>query len=159
MFGDSRLPERFWAKIAVDEGSGCWLWKACTDRYGYGQFRVGSRTDGSSRMARAHRVVYETLVGEILKGLQADHLCRVRRCVNPTHLEPVTQRENILRGEAAAARNAAKTHCVRGHEFSEENTYWRPDGGRECRACKRRWAREQANRTHKQTLEPRNEIK
>jgi hypothetical protein len=135
-YGDDRLPQRFWDKVKVDGGSGCWLWTAYTSRKGYGQLRLGSKD------CLAHRVAYEALVGEIPEGLQCDHLCRIRRCVNPEHLEPVTSRENTLRGDTVAARNAAKTHCPIGHEFSEENTRVLKGGRRECRACHRRWQRE-----------------
>jgi hypothetical protein len=86
-------------------------------------------------MVYVHRVVYEALVKPIPVGLVLDHLCRVRHCVNPAHLEPVTQRENVLRGETAPAANKAKTHCVRGHPFSGQNLILRKSGVRECRTC------------------------
>lgn len=84
----------------------------------------------------AHRVMYENMVGEIPKDLQIDHLCRVRRCINPLHLEAVTRKENILRGNGMGARMARKTHCLRGHEFTPENTY-KSKRGRECRTCRK----------------------
>ena len=94
---------------------------------------------------RPHRVVYEALVGPIPDGLELDHLCFNRRCVNPNHMEPVTGYENILRGNSFSAVNARKTHCIHGHEFTEENTYvvtqnGRP--GRQCKTCRRRRTRE-----------------
>ncbi len=109
--------ERFWVK--VDVLGDCWLWAAGLDGHGYGQFRVGSRTDGTRRMVRAHRWAYEHLVGVIPDGLDLDHLCRTPRCVNPAHLEPVTNRENSRRGFAsrgATARHGMKSmydhhHC------------------------------------------------
>lgn len=120
--------ERFWAK--VDKGSGCWMWRPekNPDRYGY------LYVDG--RLVKAARFSYEMVAGPIPPGLQLDHLCRNRRCVNPAHLEPVTQRENILRGECMTAVNARKTHCLRGHPLSGENlsSYSR---GRTCKACAR----------------------
>lgn len=130
------MPERFWAKVEVDEGSGCWLWRAAHNPAGYGRLTRGGKA------YLAHRVAYEALVGEIPEGLVTDHLCRVTRCVNPEHLEPVMDRENILRGEAPTARNAVKTHCDHGHEFSEENTRMLKGGRRRCMACHRRRRRE-----------------
>jgi hypothetical protein len=84
----------------------------------------------------AHRFVYEQLGGLIPPGLQLDHRCRLRACVNPAHLEPVTARENLLRGATVTAANAAKTHCHAGHVFDDENTYRRGEW-RYCRPCRR----------------------
>lgn len=86
---------------------------------------------------RAHVVSYVAHRGQIPDGLVLDHLCRVRNCVNPAHLEPVTNRENILRGDSPSAQNARKTRCIRGHELSGENLYQKPDGNRQCRECQR----------------------
>jgi hypothetical protein len=125
------LEERFMEKVEKTE-DGCWLWLASLDARGYGQFRRPE----PPHIAKAHRVSYELHVGPIPEGLTLDHLCRVRHCVNPDHLEPVTNRENILRGESFTAQQARQTHCVRGHEFTPENTHvWR--GHRGCRACDR----------------------
>lgn len=146
--GDKRLPDRFWAKVQVNE-AGCWLWRASTTGWsGYGKFWA----DG--RFALAHRQSYEALVGAVPAGLELDHLCRVRRCVNPAHLEPVTHAVNVQRGGQADAnrrRGAAVTHCVRGHAYDAENTYWRSgDGQRVCRACNRAAvARYQARQEHR----------
>ena len=124
------IPERFVEKIAIRPGPACWDWLAGRDHKGYGQFWL----DGGTRLA--HRVSYEYANGPIPNGLQLDHLCRNRACVNPAHLEPVTGRDNLLRGETKAAMNAAATHCSNGHAFDEVNTYhWR--GHRICRACGR----------------------
>lgn len=97
---------------------------------GYGVF------NWKSERTKAHRAVFELLEGAIADGLEPDHLCEVTLCVRPSHLEPVTHRVNILRGQSPAAQNARKTHCLKGHEFTAENTYERPDGGRRCRTCR-----------------------
>lgn len=123
--------ERFWAKVAEPDGNGCRLWTASVDVGGYGSFKL----DGAMR--KAHRVAYEWTRGPIPDGLCLDHLCRVRSCVNPDHLEPVTQQENMRRGEMWTRRSAqqrSRTHCLRGHEYTPENTRIRPKG-RECRMC------------------------
>lgn len=119
---------RFFAK--VNKTSGCWLWTA-SKRRGYGAFYF------EGRHWAAHRWAYEHLVGPIPAGLQLDHLCRVPACVNPNHLEPVTGRVNLLRGDTFQAANARKTRCVNGHPFSPENTYIIKDGKRACRTCRR----------------------
>lgn len=86
---------------------------------------------------RAHRFMYRLLRGEIPAGLQLDHLCRVRHCVNPWHLEAVTARVNVLRGIGPTAQNAQKTRCPLGHPLSDENTYRNAQGERRCRICRR----------------------
>lgn len=127
-----KQPDRWRTRFARHSDTGCWEWTGTILDSGYGQYW----SDG--RGVYAHRYVYEQLVGPIPDGLTLDHLCRNRRCVNPAHLEPVTHRTNIHRGVAPTAENAAKTHCVRGHEFTPENTYIRTDGVRRtCRACMR----------------------
>lgn len=111
--------ERFWSK--VDKTPDCWLWTAGKDWDGYGIFA----RDGS-RSCRAHRWSYEQAIGPIPEGLQIDHLCRVRNCVRPDHLEAVTSRTNTLRGETRAAKNAIKTHCPYGHLLND---------ARKCSVC------------------------
>ena len=97
---------------------------------GYGQFRVGTQRK------LAHRVAYEWSLGEIPEGLDLDHLCRVRNCVNPSHLEPVTRQENLRRGIGNPHKH--KTHCPRRHEYNEENTYYDSKRNkRQCRVCRR----------------------
>lgn len=92
----------------------CWLWAGTKDPRGYGYIYV-RRLGKPYHPKQAHRVIYEALVGEIPKGLHIDHLCRVPSCVNPSHLEPVTLRENVLRGVGVSAKNAKKIHCPIGH--------------------------------------------
>lgn len=125
-----RLPKRFAAKVAV-AASGCWEWTGYKSELGYGQFnKKGNKTNGRKLM-KAHRFAYECLVGPIPDGLELDHLCRNPSCVNPAHLEPVTHRENMRRGVLGA-----RTHCLHGHPFDEENTYTHPSvRGRICRTC------------------------
>jgi hypothetical protein len=118
----------------TDRSADCWLWTARIAPDGYAFVSAWGRT------MPAHRAAYLALVGPILEGLQIDHLCRVRHCVNPAHLEPVTPRENLLRSESA---NARKTHCPQGHPYDEANTAWKKNG-RHCRTCAR--AFEQARR-------------
>lgn len=124
---------RFWSKISVDPTTGCWHWRAHVLPTGYGMFKL----DG--KMRRAHRVAYELFVGEVPEGLELDHTCKTRDCVNPSHLEPVTHLENMRRGH-----NATKTHCPHGHPYDEENTYRDAQGRRYCRACNRAAARRRA---------------
>jgi hypothetical protein len=110
---------------------------------GYGKW---PRHDGGSRMA--HRRVYELLVGPIPEGLQMDHLCRVKRCVNPDHLEPVTGSENVLRAVRIEDRNA----CLHGHPWTEENILVDYDGHRRCRVCRREQRRLQQQRRRERAL-------
>lgn len=108
----------------------CWLWTGTVSRKGYGHHGW----EGATRIT--HRIAYQLVVGPIPEGLELDHLCRNRACCNPDHLEAVTHAINALRGISANAINARKTHCLRGHEFTPENT--RIDSfGRHCRACRR----------------------
>lgn len=124
----------------VVDASECWLWQGVVTNAGYGHVWA------KGRRILAHRVFYERHVGAIPLGMELDHLCRVRRCVNPAHLEPVTTRENILRGSAPTAANARKTHCKRGHPLSGDNLYLNR-GRRICVTCMRdrdrRWRQKQ----------------
>lgn len=118
--------ERFLEKVSVD-ASGCWPWVGALKSNGYGSFRGVDHT-----VVHAHRFSYELFVGPIPEGLALDHLCRVRHCVNPDHLEPVTARENGRRG----LLGEAKTHCAQGHPYDGDNVYVSPRGWRSCRACR-----------------------
>lgn len=126
------IPQRFWSKVHVLP-NGCWIWTAATSHRGYGLFRVGSRSDSSRKSIHAHRFAYECLVGTIPLGLQSDHLCRNRACVNPSHIELVTAQENAQRG----LNGRLKTHCAQGHPFNKTNTYRNQRGWRKCRTCNR----------------------
>jgi hypothetical protein len=131
--------DRFWSK--VDRGEGCWLWTAGRTGAGYGIFWLRGGN------ALAHRLSYQIANGSIPDGLHIDHLCRVRHCVNPEHMEPVTIGVNVLRGIGITAMNVRKTHCAHGHEFTPENTFTMSNGGRGCRACRRKhWAEQAAQR-------------
>lgn len=110
----------------------CLLWTGTKDKNGYGRFSLGWLLGPF----RAHRLAYEMLIGPIPLSLVLDHLCRNPSCVNPHHLEPVTNRENIRRGDGWAGLNARKTHCKRGHPLSGENLYETPKG-RHCKSCQR----------------------
>lgn len=124
----SVLLARFW--VRVEKGDGCWLWHG-TRCDGYGHFRGHGKSRG------AHRIAYELLIGPVPEGLELDHLCRNRGCVNPAHLEPVTHEENWRRGQSFSAVNAQKTHCPHGHEYTPENTYRSASHprSRRCRQC------------------------
>ena len=126
--------ERFYSKVDFGGAGDCWLWLGALDRGGYGSFYIAK-----GRKAKAHRFAYEHMEGPIPAALDLDHLCRVRHCVNPDHLDPVTRGENIRRGLVPVlvrARQAAKTHCPKGHPYDEVNTYVTPNGRRNCRACR-----------------------
>lgn len=127
---------RVWRWLTENAETGCWEWSGVLSADGYGRIRV----DG--KWLLIHRFMYERKVGPIPEGLQLDHLCRVRNCANPEHLEPVTCKENLARGDTFQARNAQKTHCPRGHEYDMVNSA----GSRECRTCRRRTGRDHARR-------------
>jgi len=133
------LAERFWKKVEITES--CWIWHGHRGKFGHGSIRTGGV--GFPKEA-AHRVAYKLLVGPIPEGLVLDHLCRHGWCVNPAHLEPVTNAENLLRGETGPGINSRKTQCKNGHPFDEANTYRLPSDPsfRRCRTCKNAKLRE-----------------
>lgn len=122
--------QRFQAKFTPEPTTGCYLWTANLNSVGYGIFAFGP----NKKLVLAHRWAFQTAYGFLPPEL--DHICNVRCCVNPRHLRPTTHRDNIARQSGPVGENARKTHCKRGHAFTPENTYRRPDGhGRQCRAC------------------------
>lgn len=121
------LTSRFWSKVLPGEGEECWPWTAFSAHGGYGRFSISGHRP---RVLKAPRVAYALAVGPIPEGMTVDHRCRNPRCCNPLHLELVTLEENSRRKEAA-------THCVRGHEFTPENTGRAWGGGRRCLTCHR----------------------
>lgn len=122
----------FFSRFEIIQESGCWEWIASINGAGYGQVRIRGRTFA------AHRVSYSIHKGELDLELVIDHMCRNRKCVNPEHLRQVTPKTNTLENsEGVSAKNKKKTHCWRGHEFNEKNT-WKAKGkygGRHCRVC------------------------
>lgn len=134
--GDPRLPLKFWKNVQQSEG-GCWVWMGNRHYAGYGRLNWGGKT------SFAHRVAYIELVGDIPDGCELDHLCRAKGCCNPRHLEPVSHAENMRRSPFMHRNFAAtweerreRTHCIRGHEYTPENTK-RQQKGRICVTCRR----------------------
>jgi hypothetical protein len=129
--------ERFWPKVHKTET--CWLWTAAHIPLGYGMFWNGHR------LMCAHQFAYELLVGPVPDGSELDHLCRTPACVRPDHLEPVTHRVNMQRGntgQPSGTQQRAKTHCPQGHPYDATNTYITPSSGaRNCRICRAAWDR------------------
>jgi hypothetical protein len=127
--------DRFWSYVKKTKT--CWLWTGCLSggnttvdpKPKYGVFGI------NWKQIYAHRFSYELYKGKILDDMQIDHLCKNTKCVNPDHLEAVTAKENTLRSSAGSAINAKKTHCIRGHPFTPQNTYIQDLGHRIKRAC------------------------
>ena len=150
---------RFLAKIQVSEtlswnGTPCWIWTAGLDISGYGELWIGP---GKSQEAKAHRVSREIFKGAIPQGLECDHLCRNRSCVNPDHIEPVTRQVNFQRGDQSPlergrallqVRLKAITHCPQGHEYTLANTHLKRGRARSCRQCARDYAKRKWRERH-----------
>ena len=123
------LTKRFWDKVIIKNSKECWNWIGGKNK-GYGIFYYG-------KSYSAHRLLFLSIYGSIPKGLQVDHKCRNRSCVNPHHLRLLTNKENVLIGIGPTAINKRKTHCPKGHEYNNKNTYIDKNGWRNCRHCHR----------------------
>lgn len=144
---DTSLAARFWSKVDKRGLDECWEWTRCLDAQGYGKFNIRARVNRF-----AHRMAYELMVGPIPDGLVIDHLCRNPRCVNPAHLEAVTQEVNCQRRFAVrrvpvvnmiqSHRDPGRTHCKHGHELTEISIRISSNGGVYCRICQRRYRAE-----------------
>lgn len=128
-FNEKTFEEKFWPRIEMDPNGGCWLWTGGLDTGGYSVIQHQGRT------RIGHRLSYENLIGPIPVGLQLDHKCRVRACVNPDHLEPVTAKENVRRSPIHVG---SRKHCPKGHAYDAENTKISGSTGeRICISCRR----------------------
>lgn len=131
-----RVVEVFWRQVEIADADACWRWLGPHTPAGYARYH---------KHGEAHRFIYELESGPIADGLQIDHLCRNRWCVNPAHMEAVTQKENVLRGVSPCAINARKTHCPQGHSYADpQHLYVDRLGYRHCRTCSK--ARQLARR-------------
>lgn len=128
------IGERFEADIDRSGPTSCWIWRGPHDGNGYGRLYIAH-----GKFLSVHRYAYEQRFGAIPDGLDLDHICRVKDCANPDHLQAVSHAENCLRGIGVHAQNARKTHCKWGHKFDDENTARTPEGFRKCKACKREY--------------------
>lgn len=123
----------FWRKVKIGARQECWPWQAGKISHGYGCFHGEHESIESKRYA--HRIAYELTRGTIPAGLVIDHLCRTKECCNPWHMEPVTQRTNVLRGIGPSAIHAQKTHCPQGHSLHDAYRNANHPTHRRCRTC------------------------
>jgi len=138
------IEDRIQRNSMTEPNSGCWLWLGWLNKNGYGRMKLGSEKGGTMRQPMAHRASYEFYKGPIPEGMELDHICSVRCCVNPDHLEVVTHRENInltVQRGRYRNQNMKKSHCKHGHEFTEENTYISKKNWRYCRTCRKEASR------------------
>lgn len=137
----------YWNSRSLTNERGCWLWQGATHRQGYAQAGHGGKVH------LLHKLVWEHLNGPVPSGLELDHKCRVNQCWNPEHMEPVTHRTNVIRGDTDRS-HMNKTHCPRGHEYTESNLYVSSNRQRICRTCARKrnvdayWRRKNQLITH-----------
>lgn len=136
-----QFKESFWRRVRKVEG-GCWEWMGKLTRNGYGKCQFHNKE------FYVHRLSYTWVFGEIPSDKVLDHLCRNRKCVNPSHLEVVTSRENVLRGESVFAKRKRQTHCIHGHPLSGSNLIIYKNGTRHCRACAQIWEAARPPRKH-----------
>lgn len=145
--GDNRgkFPDTFWHRVNKEGGipsynptlGSCWIWTGAKTTTGYGNYGHGKCVEQiGSTTRKAHRISFLLSGREIPGNLPLDHLCRVPLCVNPDHLEPVSDRTNVLRGETIPAANIAKTHCPQGHPYAGSNLEISPSNSRLCRTCR-----------------------
>lgn len=140
---DPAVQYRIRARATVEDRghtTPCWVSDRTAQPNGY------TKMNAWGKVRLTHRVAYEAYIGPIPTGMQIDHLCGVRACCNPAHLEPVDCRTNLLRGDTITARQVLATHCPVGHPYDAPNTYLDPRGKRGCRACRARQARESRQR-------------
>lgn len=127
--------QRITKSVVIDE-AGCWIWQKGKNQYGYGQIRL------DKKRWLVHRLTYTLFVGEIPEGMDIDHLCRVRDCCNPSHLEPVDRKTNLVRGEHPNMQAHREGRCARGHVVNADTASPRSDGRLKCRECTNARARE-----------------
>lgn len=132
IFADKKLYDEF-IKEKIEKNirinNNCWMWNGAKDKDGYGTFCYNTKKE------KVHRISYKLWMGELDPTLTIDHLCNIRSCCNPTHLQQVTIKRNVLRSNGLTAINKRKTHCIHGHPFSPQNTYLYRGTHRQCKTC------------------------
>lgn len=143
MHNRTDLRARITERVDIEDrghGTPCWISNRAAHSNGY------TKLGHLGRTWLTHRFAYTVFVGPIPERMQIDHLCKVRACCNPAHLEPVTCRENLLRGDTLTAAEVAMTGCIHGHDFTSENTRTTSSGKRACRTCDAERARQYRRR-------------